>query len=97
MQRPEGQASHWHGLSSGSSKLRGLRVVSQNIRWTRDFWEAIHPVSNGGVYVNFLGNEGEERVRAAYGAAKYTRLVALQNQYDPTNLFCLNQNIKLTV
>lgn len=63
---------------------------------TRDFWEAIHPVSNGGVYVNFLGNEGEERVRAAYGAAKYARLVALNNRYDPTNLFCLNQNIKPT-
>jgi FAD/FMN-containing dehydrogenase len=69
----------------------------QHIRWTRDFWEAIHPVSHGGVYVNFLGNEGEERVRAAYGAAKYARLVALKNRYDPTNLFCLNQNIKPTV
>jgi len=69
----------------------------QHIRWTRDFWEAIHPVSHGGVYVNFLGNEGEERVRAARGSAKYARLVALKNQYDPTNLFCLNQNIKPTV
>jgi FAD/FMN-containing dehydrogenase len=47
-------------------------------------------------YVNFLGNEGEERVKAAYGTAKYARLVAPKNQYDPTNLFCLNQNIKPT-
>jgi len=67
------------------------------MQWARDFWEAMHPIANGGVYVNFLGNEGEERVRAAYGPAKYARLVDLKNRYDPTNLFCLNQNIKPTV
>ena len=44
--------------------------------------------------MNFLGNEDEERVRAAYGAQKFERLVALKNKYDPTNLFRLNQNIK---
>ena len=47
-------------------------------------------------YVNFLGNEGEERVRAAYGV-NYERLVALKNKYDPTNFFSLNQNIRPTV
>lgn len=46
-----------------------------------------------GVYVNFLGQEGEERVRAAYGS-QYDRLVALKTRYDPTNLFRLNQNIR---
>ena len=49
-----------------------------------------------GVYVNYLGNEGEERVKAAYGT-NYERLVTLKNKYDPMNLFHLNQNIKPTV
>jgi FAD/FMN-containing dehydrogenase len=53
----------------------------------------MEPFSTGGVYVNFLGNEGEERVRAAYGAEKYEQLAALKNRYDPTNFFRLNQNI----
>jgi FAD/FMN-containing dehydrogenase len=43
--------------------------------------------------VNFLGEEGEERVRAAYGPDKYSKLAALKKKYDPTNLFHLNQNI----
>ena len=70
------------------------------IRWARDFWEAMQPFSTGGVYVNYLGqeaDEGAERVRAAYGPAKYARLVALKNMYDPTNFFRLNQNITPTV
>lgn len=67
------------------------------IRWSRGFWEAMQPFSSGGVYVNYLGaesEEGEGRVRAAYGAAKYERLSALKARYDPTNLFRLNQNIR---
>jgi FAD/FMN-containing dehydrogenase len=70
------------------------------IRWAREFWEAMQPFSTGGVYVNYLGqeaDEGAERVQAAYGPAKYARLVALKNKYDPTNFFRLNQNIKPTV
>ena len=49
------------------------------------------------MYVNYLGDEGEDRVRAAYSPAKYERLVALKTKYDPTNLFRLNQNIKPAV
>jgi FAD/FMN-containing dehydrogenase len=63
-------------------------------QWTRRFWEAIRPFSTGGVYMNFLGNEGEERVKAAYGPEKYSRLVRLKKTYDPDNFFRLNQNIK---
>ena len=62
----------------------------------RRLWEALRPFSSGGVYVNYLSNEGEDRVRAAYGPAKFERLVALKNQHDPTNLFRLNQNITPT-
>jgi hypothetical protein len=64
-----------------------------NIRWVRELWTALRPFSTGGVYVNNLGDEGEERVRAAYGD-NYGRLAALKAWYDPTNLFRLNQNIR---
>jgi FAD/FMN-containing dehydrogenase len=67
------------------------------IGWVRRLWEALRPFSSGGVYVNYqAGDEGEDRIRAAYGAEKYERLVALKNKYDPTNLFRLNQNITPT-
>jgi FAD/FMN-containing dehydrogenase len=52
----------------------------------------MQPFSNQGVYVNSLGMEGEERVRAAYGP-NYARLAAVKQKYDPANLFHLNQNI----
>ena len=68
-----------------------------NITWTREFWDAMQPFTSDGVYVNYLGEEGEDRVKAAYAAPTYERLVALKNRYDPTNLFRLNQNIKPTV
>jgi hypothetical protein len=68
----------------------------RHIRWARETAEALEPYSSGRIYVNMLGVEGEERVRAAYGG-NYERLVALKNTYDPTNLFRLNQNIKPTV
>ena len=64
------------------------------VAWTRTFWEAIRPYSTGRIYVNFLGEEGEGRVRAAYGEAKYERLRAVKRKYDPTNFFRLNQNIE---
>ncbi len=68
----------------------------RNIEWTREFFEAMRPFLRGGVYVNNLGDEGEDRVRAAY-SSNYDRLVALKNKYDPTNLFRSTQNIKPTV
>ncbi len=67
--------------------------AQKHIEWTRSFWTATRRFASSGVYVNFLGDEGEERIRASYGV-NYQRLVALKNRYDPTNFFHLNQNIK---
>jgi FAD/FMN-containing dehydrogenase len=60
--------------------------------WSRGLWSALEPYHTS-VYVNFLMNEGEERIRQAYGADKYDRLKALKRRYDPDNFFHLNQNI----
>ena len=62
---------------------------------TQHVFQALLPYANG-VYVGFVADEGEQRVREIYPPATYDRLVALKNQYDPTNLFGLNQNIKPT-
>jgi len=70
--------------------------TNQHREWTRACWRAMEPFASSGVYVNFLGNEGEGRVRAAYGV-NYERLVALKNRYDPHNFFAHNQNIKPTI
>lgn len=64
-----------------------------NMRWARELWNAVRPFSTGGVYANNLGDEGDERVRDAYGG-NYARLAAIKKQYDPTNFFRLNQNIR---
>jgi FAD/FMN-containing dehydrogenase len=66
--------------------------MPDHIRWVREYWDALRPHSEAGTYVNFLGDEGEERIKAAY-RENYGRLVALKNTYDPTNLFHINQNI----
>ena len=63
------------------------------IDWARSFWDAVRPHSMGRAYVNFLGEEGQDRVRGAYGSTKYERLRALKRKYDPTNFFRMNQNI----
>jgi FAD/FMN-containing dehydrogenase len=63
------------------------------IRWARELWDAMRAFSTGGVYANNLGDEGAERIEAAYGE-NYARLLALKCKYDPTNFFRLNQNIK---
>jgi FAD/FMN-containing dehydrogenase len=66
------------------------------IPWVRGLWQAMQPFSTGNIYVNYESDVGVDRVQAAYGAAKYERLVALKNAYDPTNFFRLNANIKPT-
>jgi FAD/FMN-containing dehydrogenase len=66
------------------------RVARQ--AWLDDFAGAIRQ-SDQGAYVNFVGDEGESRVQAAYPGATWDRLVEIKRRYDPTNLFRLNQNI----
>jgi len=61
--------------------------------WARGLWTALQP-HHQNVYVNFLMEEGEDRIREAYGASKYDRLKALKRKYDPDNFFRLNQNIR---
>jgi FAD/FMN-containing dehydrogenase len=67
---------------------------AQHVAWAEELWEALQPCSAGGAYVNHLGLEGERRIQAAYGPAKYARLAALKATYDPDNFFRINQNIK---
>jgi FAD binding domain/Berberine and berberine like len=62
-------------------------------RWAKDYWTDLHPTSAGGAYVNFLMNEGQDRVRAAY-RGNYDRLALVKGRYDPQNVFHVNQNIQ---
>jgi FAD/FMN-containing dehydrogenase len=72
----------WHGPDAGPSHKQ----------WARDVIHAASDASTGRAYVNFLGDM--DAARASYGERTYERLVALKNEYDPTNLFRLNQNIE---
>jgi len=65
-----------------------------HVTWVRRTYDAMQPFSTGSPYLNFLGDEGADRVRAAYGAATYARLVEIKTRYDPTNFFRVNQNIR---
>lgn len=60
--------------------------------WSREYWEAIHPYSAGASYVNFLMEEGHDRIKATYGS-NYERLQKVKTKYDPDNFFRVNQNI----
>ena len=65
----------------------------RHIAWTRETFAALEPHGLGRAYVNFLGDEGTDRVRAAYGPEKYARLQALKRRYDPANVLRGNQNV----
>ena len=67
--------------------------TDRNIAYTRAFSAAMKPFTTGHVYLNFIGDEGADRVEASFGAEKWARLRALKKTWDPTNLFRLNQNI----
>lgn len=84
------KAGFTFNINGNSQTADGFEAERQ---WARDYWSALAP-HHTSVYVNFLMEEGEDRVRQAYGADKYDRLKALKRKYDPTNFFRLNQNIK---
>ena len=71
----------------------GTEGDEAGVAWAREAFGAIEPWTDG-VYVNFLGVEGEDRVRAAYGPATHARLAALKRRLDPDNVFHLNQNVR---
>lgn len=62
-------------------------------QWAKDYWDELHPTSAGGAYVNFMMDEGQDRVRASY-RGNYDRLARIKRRYDPDNTFHLNQNIR---
>lgn len=62
-------------------------------KWCKEYWEALHPYSSGGAYTNFMMDEGQERVKASY-KHNYHRLTQIKREFDPTNFFSVNQNIK---
>jgi FAD/FMN-containing dehydrogenase len=63
------------------------------VGWARAYWDAVHPYSAPGAYVNFMMDEGEERIKATY-RDNYGRLATIKRQYDPQNVFRVNQNIR---
>lgn len=65
-----------------------------NIAWARAYRRDIAKHTTGGIYLNFIGDEGQDRVRAAYGPANYERLAGIKAEYDPLNVFRGNQNIQ---
>jgi FAD/FMN-containing dehydrogenase len=76
--------------------IAGIDANSENMpdhrTWVRDYWSALHPYSAGGAYVNFLMDEGNDRVKATY-RDNYSQLETAKAKWDPANLFHMNQNI----
>jgi FAD/FMN-containing dehydrogenase len=70
--------------------------VEKMTKWCKEYWESLHPYSCGGAYSNFMMDEGQERVKTSY-KHNFARLTKIKAQYDPENLFRVNQNIKPAV
>lgn len=97
MARVAEQETAFNGRGAGhsfniSAMTRTAEGFDEEKEWARGLWSALEPYHTS-VYVNFLMEEGEERIRQAYGADKYDRLKGLKRRYDPDNFFRLNQNI----
>lgn len=80
-----------------SMVIAGIDAEPENAdkvtQWARDYWNAVHPYSAGSGYINFMMEEGNERVQATYGP-NYPRLARTKAKYDPENFFRVNQNIR---
>jgi len=89
-----GQRDAAHNVNINAVWLEGDPEADRHVSWVHDCYAALEPHAGGRAYVNFLADEGADRVRAAYGAANHDRLVALKRHYDPTNVLSGNQNIR---
>ena len=87
----------WHRDATWSQVIVGVDPNPANkdkvSKWAKEYWSALHPYSTGGAYINFMMEEGEDRIRATYGS-NYVRLAKIKKRRDPTNFFRVNQNIK---
>jgi len=92
-----GATAWWHRDANWTEVIVGVdpdpAKKEEISAWAKEYWNALHPYSSGGAYVNFMMEEGEERIRATYGK-NYKRLAKIKKRYDPGNLFRVNQNIR---
>jgi FAD/FMN-containing dehydrogenase len=81
----------WAGVIVGvDPDPANAAVITQ---WAKDYWQELHPTSAGGAYINFMMNEGQDRIKASY-RGNYDRLTQIKQKYDPDNTFHINQNIE---
>lgn len=92
-----GEAAYRHREAMWSQVIVGVDPDAANAaklrEWTVGYYDALHPHSTGAAYVNFMMDEGDERIRATYGD-NYSRLREVKRRYDPDNLFRVNQNVR---
>jgi len=92
-----GATAWWHRDANWTEVIVGVdpdpAKKEEISAWAKEYWSALHPYSAGGAYINFMMDEGEERIRATYGK-NYKRLAKTKKRYDPGNLFRVNQNIR---
>jgi hypothetical protein len=86
------QRSPGHDVNINAVWLEG-EDGDPHIRWAREAFAALEPAAAGRAYLNFIADEGQERVRAAFGPERYERLRAVKRAYDPDNVFHINANI----
>jgi hypothetical protein len=97
---PEAETAYSHRDAVWSEVVVGVDPDPANRQkitdWARAYYDALHPFGAGGAYLNFMMEEGEDRIRASYGE-NYARLSDIKAKYDPENFFRVNQNIRPAV